>query len=272
METNLVREFDFTRNQRLPSMIFVDIQKSQIDDVANMIADRTGEQPENVPTVRARIAAVNGQPFDYNQTEVRQNQGQIGREFALTYRPDLQENETVIDGQWWSTTRRADRGAAGVGRGGDGKDAQGRAGRLDHIRHLRPADSRHGWRTFAALMCGVRERRLSLYLGPAARGGAAGLCIHGAQARARGRRARLQREITDAYPNVQIFDVDAIIATVKKVVDNFVIAVSFVGSFVLLTGIMILIGSVALTKSQRIYENAILKTLGANRSRCSPLS
>jgi putative ABC transport system permease protein len=44
-----------------------------------------------------------------------------------------------------------------------------------------------------------------------------------------------------------------------------VIAISFVGSFVLLSGILILIGSVALTKSQRIYENAILKTLGANR-------
>ena len=78
-------------------------------------------------------------------------------------------------------------------------------------------------------------------------------------------RARLQREITDKFPNVQIFDVDAILVTVRKVVNNFVIAVSFVGSFVLLTGILILIGSVALTKSQRIYENAILKTLGANR-------
>ena len=43
------------------------------------------------------------------------------------------------------------------------------------------------------------------------------------------------------------------------------IAISFVGSFVLLSGILILIGSVALTKSLRIYENAILKTLGANR-------
>jgi putative ABC transport system permease protein len=48
-------------------------------------------------------------------------------------------------------------------------------------------------------------------------------------------------------------------------VNNFVIAISFVGSFVLLSGILILIGSVALTKSQRIYENAILKTLGARR-------
>ena len=32
-----------------------------------------------------------------------------------------------------------------------------------------------------------------------------------------------------------------------------------------MSGILILIGSIALTKSQRIYENAILKTLGARR-------
>jgi putative ABC transport system permease protein len=44
-----------------------------------------------------------------------------------------------------------------------------------------------------------------------------------------------------------------------------VIAVSFVGSFVMLSGILIFIGSIALTKSQRVYENAILKTLGARR-------
>ena len=33
----------------------------------------------------------------------------------------------------------------------------------------------------------------------------------------------------------------------------------------ILSGILILVGSIALTKSQRIYENAILKTLGAKR-------
>lgn len=67
----------------------------------------------------------------------------------------------------------------------------------------------------------------------------------------------------DAYPNVQIFDVQDILTTVAKLINNFVLAISFVGSFVMLTGILILIGSVSLTKSQRIYENAILKTLGA---------
>ena len=95
MQTNLLREFDLTRNRRLPSIIFADIQKSQIDSVASMIHQRTGEEPEQVPTIRARIAAVNGEPVDYQNTEVRQNAGQIGREFALTYRAGLEANETV---------------------------------------------------------------------------------------------------------------------------------------------------------------------------------
>jgi putative ABC transport system permease protein len=69
----------------------------------------------------------------------------------------------------------------------------------------------------------------------------------------------------DNFPNIQIFDTADIITAVTKLIDNFVLAISFVGSFVMLTGILILIGSVALTKSQRIYENAILKTLGAKR-------
>ena len=78
-------------------------------------------------------------------------------------------------------------------------------------------------------------------------------------------RQRLQRDVIDMFPNVQIIDVAEIIKAVQNLVENFVLAISFVGSFVILSGILILIGSVALTKSQRIYENAILKTLGAKR-------
>ncbi|HKX84417.1 MAG TPA: FtsX-like permease family protein, partial [Pyrinomonadaceae bacterium] len=102
LQTNLVREFDFTRNQRLPSLFLVDIQKSQIEPLVDLIEKRTGERAEATPTVRARISHVNGQSFDFGNREVRQQQGQIGREFAVTYRPNLDANETVIDGEWWS--------------------------------------------------------------------------------------------------------------------------------------------------------------------------
>jgi putative ABC transport system permease protein len=78
-------------------------------------------------------------------------------------------------------------------------------------------------------------------------------------------RQRLQRSALEQFPNIQIIDVADIIETVQKLINNFVLAISFVGSFVILSGILILIGSIALTKSQRIYENAILKTLGTRK-------
>jgi putative ABC transport system permease protein len=41
--------------------------------------------------------------------------------------------------------------------------------------------------------------------------------------------------------------------------------VTFVGGFVFLCGALILVGSIAMTKFHRLYEAAILKTLGATR-------
>src|SRR5262249_33526553 len=74
----------------------------QIDSLRAMITSRIGEEPETVPTVRGRIAFVNGEPFDFQKPEVRQQQGQIGREFAITYRPNLDESESIVTGEWWN--------------------------------------------------------------------------------------------------------------------------------------------------------------------------
>ncbi|NJM52415.1 MAG: hypothetical protein HC846_02870 [Blastocatellia bacterium] len=86
----------------------VDIQRSQIDGVKELTAQMTSEELRPVPTVRTRIALVDGVAPDYQQKEVRQQQGQIGREFAVTYRPNLEENETVIAGKWWDSAPTAE--------------------------------------------------------------------------------------------------------------------------------------------------------------------
>ena len=264
MQLNLVREFDLTRNRRLPSLIFVDVQKSQIRDLAAMIEQRTGEKPEEVPTVRARIAFVNGEPIDYENREIRQQQGQIGREFSITYRENLDDNETVISGHWWGPNDRNDIPEVSIEE------------RMADTLKVTPGDSITfdiSGRKITALIASVRKidvrntRTAFVFVfrpGPldaAPQSFAATMLNHIPQTE----RQRLQREVLDRFPNVQIFDVADIIEAVNRLVSNFVIAISFVGSFVLLSGILILIGSVALTKSQRIYENAVLKTLGADR-------
>ena len=47
-------------------------------------------------------------------------------------------------------------------------------------------------------------------------------------------------------------------------IDNAVLGISVVGGIALLSGVLILIGAVAMTKFQRVYEAAILRTLGAS--------
>ncbi len=264
LQANLVREFDFTRNQTLPSLFFIDIQKSQIDELKKIVEQRANESVQIVPTIRARIAFVNGEPFDFQNRETRQQQGIIGREFAVTYRPNLDENETVIAGSWWKDNEETDAPEVSVEEGmsktlgveaGDWLtfDISGRK-ITARVANLRKIDLRSTRTVFIFVFRpGVLDNAPQTFVAtvlkklPAVE------------------RAKLQRAIIDRFPNVQIFDVADIVAAVQKLVNNFVLAISFVGSFVILSGILILVGSIALTKSQRIYENAILKTLGAKR-------
>lgn len=263
LQANLLREFDFSRNQRLPSLFFVDIQKSQIEPLAEMIASRVNEQPEQTPTVRARIAFINGKPIDFQQREVRQQQGQIGREFAITYRGNLDENESIISGEWWSSADGVPEVSVEEEMAERLKVVPGDSITFDisgrkitaRVANVRKLDLRNTRTAFVFVF-----RPGTLEAAPQSFAATVLSRISPTE------RQRLQRDVLASYPNVQIFDVADIVATVQRLVNNFVIAISFVGSFVILSGILILIGSIALTKSQRIYENAVLKTLGARRS------
>jgi putative ABC transport system permease protein len=77
-------------------------------------------------------------------------------------------------------------------------------------------------------------------------------------------RARLQHELVSAFPNVTAIDGREILTRIQAVVDNVILAISIVGGVALFSGVLILIGAVAMTKFQRVYEAAILRTLGAS--------
>ena len=78
-------------------------------------------------------------------------------------------------------------------------------------------------------------------------------------------RAALQRDLVAQFPNVSAIDGVEVIRTVRRILDYATLAISIVGGIALFSGILILAGSVAMTKYQRLYETAIFKTLGATR-------
>jgi putative ABC transport system permease protein len=77
-------------------------------------------------------------------------------------------------------------------------------------------------------------------------------------------RARMQADLVSQFPNVSVIDLREILQTVQTIVNNVTLAVTVVGGLVLLSGGLILVGAVSMTKFRRVYEAAILKTLGAS--------
>jgi len=193
---------------------------------------------------------------------MRQQQAQIGREFAVTYRPNLDDNETIVAGRWWDMNSDVPEVSVEEGvaersniHAGDSMtfDISGRKVTV-RVGNIRRIDIRNTRTAFVFVFKpGVLESAPQSF---------AATTLSRISAT---ERQRLQRDALSRFPNVQVFDVADILTAVQRLINNFVIAISFVGGFVILSGILILIGSIALTKSQRIYENAILKTLGTRR-------
>jgi putative ABC transport system permease protein len=263
LQKNLVREFDPASRAALPNMFLIDVQTDQKAGVEELVAQATGERPTLVPTVRTRLAAINGQSIDVDNKERRAQRGMLAREYVVTYRPQLEQNETIVAGKFWDATPSAEpeisieegmRGLAGLELGGTVTfDITGRrlTARVTSIRRVDWRNSRTGF--LILFRPGALENAPQMLIAP----------INGPVNEAE--RGRFQRALLDRYPNVSVIDVADILRAVTRILNNVTLAVSFIGGFVLLSGVLILVGSIAMTKWQRIYEAAVLKTLGAKR-------
>ena len=63
---------------------------------------------------------------------------------------------------------------------------------------------------------------------------------------------------------MSVIDVREVLETARRVIGNVTLGISVVGGVVVFTGVLILVGAVAMTKFRRIHEAAVLKTLGAS--------
>lgn len=267
---NLIAEFDVSRRAGMPNLYLIDVQPDQVEAVRNFVREETNEQAQFVPTVRARIFAINGREFDLNDTgdkEIRRERGLLGREYVLTYRATLDPNETIIAGKFWDAAPtppnsepevsidEALRGMLGLDVGGVMTfDVLGRKinARVTSVRRIDWRNARTGF--LVLFRPGALESAPHTFI--AALNGQAN----------ESERAVFQRKLLDRFPNVAVIDVAEILKIVNRILQSVALAVSFVGIFIVASGALILIGSVAMTKFQRIYETALMKTLGAKRA------
>lgn len=263
LQENLLEDLDFNKRGRLANMYLIDVQEDQVSGVSEITRNYVKQEPTLVPTVRLRVAAINGTEVDFNAGPIRRERGMLGREYVATYRDHLEANEKVSAGTFWPPTPsevpevsvdESLRGVADIKVGTDITfDIQGRkiTAKVSNIRRIDWRNSRTGF--IFLFRPGVLERAPKSFVA----------AINAPlEETARG---RFQREVLDRYPNITLIDVTEIMRRISKILNNVTLAIAFIGGFVFLSGILILIGSIAITKYQRIYETALLKTLGAVR-------
>jgi len=268
LQENLISEFSVEMDERGADMFLVDVQQDQVEGVRTLVRERQDKgapEPRLVPTLRARVTGVRGRDVNLDSYADVRGRGSLAREYVITYRSNLERNEEITGGKFWdadtsstgdnevsieqSIHERFDINVGDVMR----FDVIGRTieARVTSVRRVEWEDSRSGGFMFVfkpIALANAPHSFIGFVKGPSDPTA----------------RARFQHELVTRYPNVTAIDGREIIARIQAVVENVVRAVSIVGGVALFSGVLILIGAVAMTKFQRVYEAAILRTLGAS--------
>ena len=270
LQASLLEEFSLQVGVNAPDMFLLDIQRDQADDLRRFLTSRiphlAASGPTLIPVLRARVTALTGAGESFDSIEDARGRG-LGREYTVTYRGSLQPNERVLAGRFFDDPGRvAGPGAEpevsieeqirdrfGVGLGDRLRfDVLGRVvqARVTSIREVQWEDTRAGGFMFV--------------FSPETFEGAPHTFIVPLRSlEDRTARAALQHDLVVGFPNVSVIDVREVLESIRAVMDIVTLAVTLVGGLVLVSGVLILIGAVAMTKFQRVYEAAIFKTLGA---------
>ncbi len=244
-----------------PSFYFIDIQNDQLPRFRALVSSSPGvESQQDVPSLRARIVAVNGVPAEQVQA-TEGTRWALRGDRGLTTSAMLPEGSRLVEGQWWPANYDGpplvslDAGLArgwGLGVGGTlrvrvlGRDIDLRVANLRDI----------AWRSLSLNFTLVASPGM---LSSAPHMNIATVRVAPADA------GSLLRGVTDALPNVTGIAVADVLAAIASLLGQLATALSAVGGLTLLAGALVLAGAVAAGQRRRVAEAVILKAVGGTR-------
>ncbi|MDZ4095443.1 MAG: FtsX-like permease family protein [Paracoccaceae bacterium] len=245
---------------RAPSYFFVDIQNDQIEGFLTRVkGDPAVSKVESAPMLRGILTQINGRDARAVAGEHWVVRGDRGITYAAT-RPD---NATLTAGQWWPADYTGTpqvsfsaEEAAEIGLKLGDKITVNILGRdiVADITSFRVVDFSTAGMGFV------------MTLDPAAVAGAPHTHIATVYA-TEASEAAILRDLARAYPNITAIRVRDAIGRVTEALSAIASATAWAAGATLLTGFIVLIGAAAAGERSRIFEAAVLKTLGATRGR-----
>ncbi len=245
-----------------PSFFFVDIQNDQMAEFETLVNAQPGlREMHHVPSLRARIVAVNGVPAEQVKT-TPETAWALRGDRGLTYSVAPPDGTRVIAGQWWAADYAGPPLVsfdAKIAQGwGIGLGAVIRVNVLGRDIDMTIASLRDiAWQSLALNFVMVASPGL---LSSAPHTNIATVRIDGPG------QGALLRAVTDALPNVTGVRVEDVLAALAVLLDQVAAALAATGALTLVTGAIVLVGAMAAGQRRRTREAVILRTLGATRA------
>ncbi|MBR0680807.1 FtsX-like permease family protein [Roseomonas eburnea] len=262
IEGNLRRQISEQLPEAAPNFYFIDIQSDQARDFDRVAAAQpTVTEIKRVPSLRARIVAVNGVPAEQVRTSPETAWALRG-DRGLTYAATPPEGTRVVAGQWWAPDYSGaplvsfDANLArgwGVGLGDTiTVNVLGRDIPLT-IANLRDIEWRGLGLNFVlvaspGLLEAAPHTHIATVRSDAAREGA------------------VLRAISEAFPNISGIRVRDALEQVAALLERIGVALSATAFLTLSAGALVLAGAVAAGQRRRVRDAVVLKTIGATRA------
>ncbi len=247
-----------------PNMVLFDIQSQQKDEISTITLDYDLPVVQEVPIVTMRLVDINGitKADIYEDTTIAYPDWAFNREYRVTYRDSLIDSESVAQGEW-SGQVKDDKIYISISEGfaenmavkvGDEMafNIQGTMIKTV-VGSLRDVDWNRVQTNFLVVFpTGVLEEVPQFHV-LVTKVGSDTVS------------ARYQQAIVRQFPNVSIIDLTLILNTLDEVLAKISFVIQFMAMFSIFTGILVLTGSVIISKFQRIQESVLLRTLGASK-------
>ena len=262
----LLNQVSFAGSGNQPNMILFDIQTLQRDSIAQLVIQNKMPLIQQVPIVTMRLEEMNGltRTAFLKDTTNDTPRFVFNREWRVTFRDTLISSETLISGKLPPAGRMPD-GTVGITvsesiikdmKAGVGSkltfNVQGAIIKTT-ITGIRNVDFGRVQTNFLILFpSGILENAPQFH-------------VVVTRVNSTAQSASFQRDLVKRFANVSVVDLTQILKTVDEVLTKISFVIRFMALFSILTGLLVLISSVYLSKYQRIRESVLLRTLGANR-------
>ena len=245
------------------NIILMDVQQKQETAILETFTSKGLEVIDNIPIITMRMQSIHGKTVNEirKDSTIKMKKWILNREFRVTYREELAETEEIVEGEW---TGKMTQGVPINISISDNfaEDANLKVGdpivfniqgvlMETIVGSIRKVDWSSMKVNFMILFpTGVLENAPQFNV----------MTTHVPNKEGS---AELQRALVQEFPNVTILDLRQVFTIVEDILDKISWIINFMAFFSILTGFIVLIGSVRNSKYQRIKESVLLRTLGA---------